>query len=55
MKKKALAMMYGPLCVESHEKELSGIIMACSSGVGLFVGVHFALLPLYLLTGSILN
>lgn len=48
-------MMYGPLCVETHEKELTGIIMSFSLNFGIFVGVHFALLLLYFLTGSIFN
>jgi len=48
-----LAMMYGPTNASHHEKEVAGFIMTFSLNFGIFCGVHFALLVLYLLTGSI--
>lgn len=48
-----LAMMFGPTNADSHEKEKAGLIMSFALNFGIFCGVHFALLILYLLTGSI--
>jgi len=48
-----LAMMFGPASADAHEKEVAGIIMSFALGIGILCGVHFALLILYLLTGSI--
>jgi equilibrative nucleoside transporter 1/2/3 len=49
----SLAMMFGPTNAAAHEKEKAGLIMSFALNFGIFCGVHFALLLLYLLTGSI--
>jgi len=48
-----LAMMYGPTNTESHEKEKAGTMMSFFLNFGIFIATHFALLLLYLITGSI--
>jgi len=48
-----LGMMFGPVKVDMYEKQEAGFIMSFALNFGIFCGVHFALLILYLLTGSI--
>jgi len=50
-----LAVMYAPERVEDHEREAAGNIMAFMLNLGLFVGVHAALVLLKILTGSFLH
>jgi len=47
-----LAMMYAPSRVEDHERETAGNIMAFMLNLGIFAGVHAALIMLKILTGS---
>jgi len=47
-----LSMMYGPSRVHEHERETAGTIMAFMLNVGIFAGVHAALIMLKMLTGS---
>jgi equilibrative nucleoside transporter 1/2/3 len=48
-----LAMIYGPQQVSSAERELAGIVLSGCLLTGIIVGSHFALLMLYLITGSV--
>lgn len=48
-----LAMMFGPTKAEVHEKETAGFIMTLALNFGIFCGVHFAFLLLYLIEGNI--
>eukprot|EP00026_Physarum_polycephalum_P008280 Phypoly_transcript_08362.p1 GENE.Phypoly_transcript_08362~~Phypoly_transcript_08362.p1 ORF type:complete len:227 (+),score=22.00 Phypoly_transcript_08362:819-1499(+) len=48
-----LAMIYGPQQVSSGEKEMAGMILSGCLTIGIILGSHFALLMLYLVTGSI--
>lgn len=42
-----LAMVYGPMEVEEHEKQVAGNLMSLFLQTGIFLGVHFALFMLF--------
>jgi len=46
-------MMFGPSGVANHEKEIAGTMMSFFLNLGIFVAVHFALLELYLVQGTL--
>jgi len=46
------SMMYGPMSVEPHEREVAGTMMSFFLNLGIFLGINFALVMLYALTGS---
>jgi len=48
-----LAMMFGPIEVLPHEKEMAGNIMTFFLILGIFIGSHLSLLILYLVVGTI--
>jgi equilibrative nucleoside transporter 1/2/3 len=48
-----LAMIYGPTTVKESQREIAGTTMSFFLNFGIFAGVHFALLLLYLVTGNI--
>jgi len=46
------SMMVGPTQVEPYEREVAGVMMSFMLNLGIFLGVHMAVLMLYLETGS---
>ncbi|KAH3757912.1 equilibrative nucleoside transporter [Pelomyxa schiedti] len=48
-----LSLMYGPDAVEAHERELAAIVVTFSMQFGIFTACNFAMLLLYLITGSV--
>eukprot|EP00003_Mantamonas_plastica_P010700 TRINITY_DN2017_c0_g1_i2.p1 TRINITY_DN2017_c0_g1~~TRINITY_DN2017_c0_g1_i2.p1 ORF type:complete len:452 (+),score=108.29 TRINITY_DN2017_c0_g1_i2:983-2338(+) len=49
----SVGMGYGPMAVDLHERELAGSLMPFFYNSGIFIGVNFALLVLYMVTGSL--
>merc|ERR1712146_205522 len=47
------SMMVGPTQVEPYEREVAGVMMSFMLNLGIFLGVHMAVLMLYLEIGSI--
>ena len=47
-----ISMMVGPTQVEPYEREVAGVMMSFMLNLGIFLGVHMAVLMLYLETGS---
>ena len=45
-------MMYGPSEVPAHQKETAGLMMSFFLNFGIFTAVNFAILLLYLVTGT---